>query len=276
MGSFNERGQALLIVVLVMVVSLTIGLSVAGRSITNLRTSKEEESSQRAFSAAEAGIERAIKANCQALPCPTLASAFSENSSNYNTNTTYLDGAEFLVNDGNIISKNDGTDIWFVSHNADETLDYSTTWSGNFTLYWGSSSDVCDSDPAKNTMAALEVIVITGTKALPVATRYGLDKCASRAASNKFNTPQNGGTIGGKTFSSSYTINVSSAIVARVIPLYASVTLGVSGGGNALPSQGKKISSTGESGTTSRKITVFQGYPSLPSEFFQYILFTPK
>lgn len=277
MDGFKERGQALLIVVLVMVVSLTIGLSVASRSITNLRTSKEEESSQRAFSAAEAGVERAIKANCQSLPCPTLASSFSENSSNYNAQTTYLSGTNFLVNGGNIISKNDGTDIWFVSHKADGTLDYSATWNGSLTLYWGSVSDVCDSDPAKNTAAALEIILIRGTKDSPVASRFGVDKCSSRAGSNKFDAPGGGGTVGGKVFSSSYVINnITSGIVARIVPLYANTTLGVSGGNNALPSQGKIINSTGESGTTSRKITVFQGYPSLPSEFFQYILFAPN
>lgn len=43
-----------------MVIALTIGLSIAARSIINLQTTTEEEISQRAFSAAEAGIERAI------------------------------------------------------------------------------------------------------------------------------------------------------------------------------------------------------------------------
>ena len=35
----HQKGQALLIVVLVMVIALTVGLSVASRSITTLRTS---------------------------------------------------------------------------------------------------------------------------------------------------------------------------------------------------------------------------------------------
>ncbi len=48
----NQSGQALLIIVLVMVVALTIGLSVASRTITNLRTSREQASSQKALSAA--------------------------------------------------------------------------------------------------------------------------------------------------------------------------------------------------------------------------------
>ena len=52
-----QKGQILLLVVLVMTIALTIGLSLATRTITDIRTTTEEENSQRAFSAAEAGIE---------------------------------------------------------------------------------------------------------------------------------------------------------------------------------------------------------------------------
>ncbi len=45
----NQRGQILLIIILVMVVALTIGLSVVSRSIVTLRTTEEEENSQKAF-----------------------------------------------------------------------------------------------------------------------------------------------------------------------------------------------------------------------------------
>jgi hypothetical protein len=58
-----QKGQILLISLLVLVVALTVGLSVVTRSITTVRTTSEEESSQRAFSAAEAGIEQALVSN---------------------------------------------------------------------------------------------------------------------------------------------------------------------------------------------------------------------
>ena len=57
----NQRGQALLIVVLVMAVALTIGLAVVSRSITDIKISRQEEESARVFSVAEAGIEEALK-----------------------------------------------------------------------------------------------------------------------------------------------------------------------------------------------------------------------
>ena len=50
-----KQGQILILVLLVVVVILAIGLSVASRNITNLRTSTQTENSQKAFSAAEGG-----------------------------------------------------------------------------------------------------------------------------------------------------------------------------------------------------------------------------
>src|SRR3990167_7914471 len=53
-------GQILLIVVLAAVVSLTVGLSAISRTITNTRVTTEEANSQKALSAAEAGIEELL------------------------------------------------------------------------------------------------------------------------------------------------------------------------------------------------------------------------
>ncbi|MFH0937173.1 MAG: hypothetical protein V1808_02685 [Candidatus Daviesbacteria bacterium] len=57
----NQKGQIIIIILLVMVTALAIGLSVAGRSMTEITTSSNTENSSRAFSAAEAGIEKALK-----------------------------------------------------------------------------------------------------------------------------------------------------------------------------------------------------------------------
>ena len=53
----RKSGQILILILLIVVVALAVGLSVASRNITNLRTSTQAEHSQRALSAAEGGIE---------------------------------------------------------------------------------------------------------------------------------------------------------------------------------------------------------------------------
>lgn len=61
----KESGQAVIILLLVMVLALAIGLSVIGRSVTEISTSTKTEDSSRAFSAAEAGIERLLQLDPQ-------------------------------------------------------------------------------------------------------------------------------------------------------------------------------------------------------------------
>jgi hypothetical protein len=46
-------------------------------------------------------------------------------------------------------------------------------------------------------------------------------------------------------------------------------------GTNTFPPQGSVITSLGTSGTTQRKINVFQGYPEIPAEYYLYNLFAP-
>lgn len=281
----GQGGQVLLIVVLTMVVSLTIALSVASRSIVGLRTTTEEENSQRAFSAAEAGVEQVLKTGVNIGSELSLGNA----SSIKKADVTEVRGTEFLVNSGNSVAKDDGVDIWLVEHTANGSLNFSSGWQlltedAMLTVYWGSSADLCDT----NAVAALEIIVVSGSNFATVTKRYALDPCAARRAVNNFSAPDGSGSVDGRNFPYRTTIhirNTSKGLIARIVPLYASSPMGVKGCNfdidssnpscNALPSQGKKIEATGVSGGTSRKVTFYQGYPELPSEFFHYVLFSP-
>jgi Tfp pilus assembly protein PilX len=56
----SQSGQAGLIVLLLTVVLLTVGISVASRATTDVAISRQEEESNRALNGAEAGIENAL------------------------------------------------------------------------------------------------------------------------------------------------------------------------------------------------------------------------
>lgn len=56
----SQSGQAGLVVLLLTVILLTIGISVASRSTSDLAISRQEEESNRALNGAEAGIENAL------------------------------------------------------------------------------------------------------------------------------------------------------------------------------------------------------------------------
>lgn len=262
----SDSGQVLLIIVLVMVVSLTVGLAVVSRSIVSVRTSTEEENSQRAFSAAEAGIERALKSGGNV----GLSVLESGRTQIKQATTNIIEGTVFLLNDGNPVDKDDGIDIWLVAHNSDGTPNYTSPWSGNLTIYWGLAGGTC------NNIAALEIITISDNSGIPITNRYVYDPCQERRNENHFSSPNSVSyPLGRKTFNySTPPLTITSGFVVRVIPLYISTTVGVVGT-IAIPSQGKRVEAVGESGGTARKVSLFQGWRKLPSEFFQYAVFSP-
>lgn len=288
----KDKGQALLIIILILVVALTIGLSIALRSVTTVRLTTEEQDSQKALAAAEAGIERVLKTGAS-LSNVTL----SNNATIRQVDISPISGDEVLINAGLPVVKDDGIDIWFTNY-----PDYSgSLYNPNFfSLFWGDSNESCTPNPGQNMPAAIEVIILSGSVANPTTTRKVYDPCAA-ARGNNFNQAldtSNSKVVQGSLFgfrtkpngNDSLFQDVSNAIIARVVPLYASTRLGIStcnpGGGSCgtcspgstscpLPSQGNKLESTGVSGNTQRKLAVFQGYPKLPSELFQYILFSP-
>lgn len=256
-----QKGQILLIVILVMVVTLTVGLAVVSRSITQLRTTKEDEISQRAFSAAEAGVEKIINSPNQS------ATGTLNNNSSYSTTKVSISGSVIPINGLNPVPKDDGADVWLSRY-----PDYSTPFTGTVTVYWGQSNEVC-TNGANNTQAALEIVVISGSVASPVITHYALDPCGARATLNNFSTSTPQGTLNGKIYPHSYQISITNGLLMRIIPLYSSAIIAVGASGN-LPVQGETIESVGSSGDTKRKITVTKGYPKLPIEFFPSILFS--
>lgn len=279
----NQSGQALLIIVLVMVVALTIGLSVASRTITNLRNTREQASSQKALSAAEAGVEQAIKSSAN------VAGNLNTTTS-YNTTVSQVSGtAPFKLNGGNPLAKNDAIYVWLTAYSTNPANLWQNPWAptgGNLTIYWGDNSGACNN-------AALEISVISGSKTNPTMSRYGVDPCAARASSNQFSTcsssppPNTTPTlicssttqIGGKSFYYKATVAITNGLLVRVNPLYDGAYMAASGD-KALPNQGSIITSTGTTNanttsSTTRKITVFQGYPEIPAEFFPYTLFQP-
>jgi hypothetical protein len=182
------------------------------------------------------------------------------------------------LNNNAPLLKDDAIDLWLSTYPT-----YTNQWSGNLTFYWGTSTDVCNTSEAVNSAAALEIIVLTGTKANPQVTHYAFDPCSSRSLVNHFTfVNANSKMIAGRTYLNRSTISVNSGLFVRIMPLYAPVFVAVDtcdndgNNCNALPSQGVIIESVGSSDTTSRKIVSYRTYPKLPTELFPYSLFIPQ
>ena len=255
----SERGQVLLVVILAAVISLTVGLAAVSRTITNTKVSTEEENSQKALSAAEAGIEE-LAGNAALL---STGEKQLSNQATFNANATAVSGTQVLVNGGATISRDDGADIWLSTYPT-----YASQWTGTLSIYWTRN----DATTCSNN-AAMEIVVISGNQTSPTLNRYTVDPCSR---GNNFTSVTAGShSVLGVNFQYKYTLPaVTSGFIARVIPLYANTVIAAEGS-PPLPSQGSVIKSTGAAGNTKRTIQVFKGYPRVPIEFFPYSIFLP-
>ena len=285
-SSKNNQGQALLVILLIMAVALTVGLSITSRSITDIKISEISEESARAFSAAEAGVEEALLAG----EAGALAGEFTTQTDakvTYETTTSdFGAGNEFVFPSG--INRDQVQTLWFAENDASLTKSYDVN---SFKVYWGKPGDTGDN------AAALEVTVYYQDAGGYKASKYALDSNAVSRGNNfcPLSTPDpncdssevdtfvTGGTapMGGQTFQYStrikfkfYVPGVTKLIFARMRILYRdNQPLGAQGIGDTFPSQGLAITSTGYSGATSRKVQVVKYHPA-PPPFFDMVLYS--
>ena len=279
----QESGQALLIILLSMAVVITIVLSIVSRSVTDVRTSSKEQDSLRAFSAAEAGIERALVSGGN--------SSGPIGGATFNANVTEVARNASVFSYPNDLTSGDPGTIWFVSHKQDGSLGCDASnpcFAGStVTLCWGNSGAIGATTPA---IEATFIYTSTpGDYTTSKVSRASYDPNVARRATNGFGAPDVGNcVIGTKTYPYRKTINlvalpavgglgIVNANVANVLQLLrvrmlyntvATAPFGVTvPGGSVLPSQGRQIESTGVSGDSTRKVQVFSLYSDLPSVF---------
>lgn len=255
----KNSGQVLLIVVITMIVALTASLSLISRTITNLKISKQNEDSQRAFQAASAGIDRYINA-ASGTRLTTL------NNSSVTTSITTIQGSNLLLNNGDPVDQDRGIDVWLSNY-----PNYSgPLYTGTITMYWGSSNQtLCGL--GSNAKPAIELVILSGSVLSPSVSKQVYDGCPGRVTGTVPTSPSPGGILSGVTFNSSADISVINGLIMKVIPLYNSTIIGLKGN-TVFPSQGKVIQSMGTSGDSARKIIYFESYPQIPNEIFPYAI----
>lgn len=286
----NQSGQILIIVLLVLVVGVSIVLSLTARSLTDLRTTTSTEQSNRAYFAAEAGIERALQQIKDGSTGTIVGS-----------NTPLSNQAQYT---GQIETTGGSADAFGYDAIKDQTVqvnlkpninqtdftqaDFGLN-SGTLTIYWHTGTDA-------NPRAALEITALRVNS----AGNYEVDKVAcdpdvSRRSTNGFNcaspvgmgfvynavncdsniVTSNKGTV---DYCYSATFNaVSTAgyktVLLRIRPLYSNDSMAIRYNSGNLPQQGYKITSTGTGQDgASRKLVVYRSFPALPT-VFDFVLY---
>lgn len=275
----HQAGQAVLIVLLSLSVVLIVILYILSRSITDISLSSKEEDSLRAFSAAEAGIERA-------LVIGSNISSTELNDATFNATVTgFAQGASSAVFPIPLKSGESAL-FWFIGHNADGTLGCPASdqcFGGNqIKLCWGD-----DQTPLNSQTPAVEVTVYykEGTdykvKRVAIDPYAGHSNNFSVASNSDCNVPSSTETFqfqntisfgpAGLNIPNFGTAGVLQYATARI--LYNTTTahkiaIDVSGaGGSLLPSQGVKVNSNGSFADSNRSIEVYQLHPETPPVF---------
>lgn len=262
--SCQQKGQIALIVLLVMVVVLTIGLSVASRSVTDIYLSESKEAGIRAFNAAEAGIEEALsRVNLAGESFDVSVGDITAN-----VNVEELNTLETLVKRNDVIevplSGGSATGVrisWTREEDGEQNPD-----------------GVCEEDEG-GAPASIEIIRLRQELAGVVGLRY-LYNAPTCAIVNGFETA----AAGSDGFVSSVTLPDPSIdgdpadgvydIALRIRTFYNKATVAVLPTDGELPSQEYRISSTAttETGET-RAVELTRSASALPA-IFDYALFS--
>lgn len=277
----NQRGEIVLIILLVMAVGLTIGLAVASRSITDVRLSNQIEESSRAFSAAEAGIEEILKTGLVGIGT-TLNGTVG--GTDYNVQLNSLTSTNNIFTFPTQIAEGDAQTVWLVEQKADGSGpdDSNNEYNSN-------NIDICWADLETGTVPAVEVSFLF--KSISGGNyrvgRGAFDPNSSRSA-NGFDNAQTGNPCN-FTQSTNYWKNVNFIsldppvdfkaadipLAIRIRPVYTSTKIGVkAGGGGTIPEQGKNIVSTGQTNSgVERRWNVVQTFSS-PNDIFDYAVWS--
>lgn len=254
----TQAGQIILIIILIMATALGVGLAVVQRSLTDISTSTKVEQSSRAFSAAEAGIERALR---------------TQGNENFGVGTASVD-----VTSSSLLPDVPGRALEYPPISKEEMahfwLEPSYT-NSNFDVYFGKT------DTSSSDKPALEVTILTSSGGNYNSTKKFFDADSSRTSINGFTACSPGSIItNNNTANTSFLCKANVAysgtpILARIRVLYSNTSqpIALAPTSGSLPPQARIFTSTGTAGETQRKVQVFRLDKVVPF-YFDYALFS--
>lgn len=260
----SQSGQIGIIIILIMVVLLTVGLSVASQSTQEAFLSNQEDESTRVFNAAEAGVEQALSTDLAGVVTPVSGSTTvtgSNASVNYTINPTTV--LETRVPEGGTATV--------------KLADPASTPPGSpavpqVSIQWARET-ACGQNPAS---LILEIFSYDATKNPKTTVRYMSLNPAPCA--NHYNLTTDVNTGGSNGYFRQYTFNANATdVLIRIKPQYNDTSVKVQGSGASLPIQGYSIRSTATNnlGTSNetRSVEVNRTLSMAPS-IFDYVLFS--
>lgn len=300
----GRSGQTAIFVFVLLLVGLTIGISVAGRTFRDLQSSGSSDFSARAFSAAEAGAEEALRQDLTGVTYGAYTNSSTVSPSFGTTNkSSFKYKVDQLYQLTQTVAEDDTVQLTTISGNQ--------YYDGTLKVYWGKISDTANGgENFTNTRPSLEITLLTRS----ATGEFGYAKFAvnaeTKSPTNNFTAPSDLSTATthpinglsanytnlvanyatGQTdsnpapnFSGAYTdlllinfTNSDRVAYVRIKPLYNKASLGLESqngtGSHAFPAQSYQVTSQGNSGDATRAVQVTKTLPTLPP-IFDFALF---
>lgn len=281
----QQAGQIILTLILVMSVALAIGLSIVQKSLVDISTSTKVEQSSRAFSAAEAGIEKALGGDTSGVNFSDIGSRTTAVSDTGlipcipGTTECSPAGSRQAPLEYPPLAKEDVVQVWLADYQSGTNpprIGYSQP---TLDVYWGNSA---------TDKAALELTLVYYNGTQYVSRKWYLDHDAeaTRRTANGFESVTCAGSTGEMLVTSQYqckkTIDSlpSGLMLLRARLLYNTISqplavqaVGTCGQDCSIPPQARDITSTGAAGDTQRKVQLFQVNKVVPP-YFDYAIFS--
>lgn len=286
----NKKGQVIIVLILIMTVALAIGIAVIQRSLSDVSTSSKVEQSSRAFSAAEAGIEKTLATGS------TTPFTLDNNAQIQSTDTGLIPcipgttgcaeaGTQQAALEYPPLAKEEVAHVWLADPDSLTTPPAEVYKQDRIDVYWG-KKDAPDK-------AALELTLVYYNGSQYVNQKWFLDNpSALRTPANNFTTLNvdcrvSGFTINSNSYQCKYIPSFPQStglMLLRARLLYNSTSQPFavqaytpspppSCTNCALPPQQRIITSTGISGSTQRTVKLYQINKVVPP-YFDFAIFS--
>lgn len=257
----NQKGQTIASVLLIMVLALTVGVTIATRFTSTLRQNIRQDNSSRALAVAEAAVERMLTREFQDL----LDFISYSNCGSDCVLEILGDDGVLARADVSLSHAGNSSEPFPINISQDSVTEVSLVgYAENTNVY------VCWDVPSSGTLPSVFANLIHGTDGNYEADSYAVNSIGSVNASNNFDEATS--ALG---YSNCFTANSKTDPQAiRIRSLYNdALAYVVPSGGATIPSQGVLITSIGKVLDSERKVEVLLSSPAVPLPF-DYVIYS--
>lgn len=270
----SEKGQTVLVMLLLVAVILTIGLSVVSRSVTDVRISSQTQESARAFWIAQAGLEKAIKTGA--------GEALTTVGDVQYTVTKAVLGGGLTFDFPDKIEAQQPVTVWLVNHDNNGQILLGERYLGNnLIVHWGEPDDVSLAD--QNLKPAIEATLIYQDNWSKFYSRkYAFDPYDGRGVQTNFSSAERSDNpssfaymatisfVGSPGYADPYLIILKLLFNTTPKPVRVKGSMDMN-----LPNQGNCFTSAAviSSSNVSRSVKECKFWPTAP-QIFNYLLYS--